>query len=805
MKIRSLLLFFVVIVCAFIETAGAQNAIVYQNPISSSLEDAWDDYGFGDPFVFRYNGRYYLYPSTRDDSIGVKCWSSRDLVHWRYEGLVTAEPTSKGAYAPEIFRANDAFYMVTSPAGRGHYIYRSVSPTGPFERVTENFGLSIDGSVFIDDDGRGYFYSASDRGILAYQMKSPTEVAPEPIEIGAFMHGWTEGPSVFKHDGIYYTTYTGNHVFSRGYRIDAGAGNSPLSFCETPKNPILISTEGTLFGIGHNSVVKGPNLDLYYIVYHSLTGHGKKIGWPVRETNIDQLVLDGDRVFAVGPTRGRRQILLPDVAAWFESKEELEQSVSFSKNADIKNLEIKDNALRLPKGVQVGLQGELNGDFTAEFNLAIPDLQGRAGVFFCRKDDVNYGRLEIDRASESAFVVFVGGGEEKRESFELPKLFGETVSFEQLRSIQIEKTGTRFRFYIDDRLAYETFYETSGGGTIGYYSDASYALCGYAGGTNATEGRSVKQLAFPVPGCVPTCALTTSAGKEAAETIDDGRRLRAVTLKDGDSLDLPLYAETTGNYSATIRYSSTTGGAVSVKNERGELNVFRFLETQVGDLPNFVADVVRDLPLEQGKNVLTLTCPQGNITIDYAELTSGEDASALDDFSQYVDKPEYSDGKWNVKNGVLSASGDLFGKRLYGDNAWGDYSVEADMTFESKQGNAGLLLRASQPALGGPNNSAALGTNFFIGYYVGVQDDRLVLERRSYTSAKILTSTRVNVREGKKIHLDVYIAGSSIHVSVNGNEEIGYVDAEPIVAGRFGVRACGGGVSVENLRVKPLL
>ena len=163
-----------------VSTTANLDGAEYRNPVSAQIGDAWEDYGFGDPFVMRYNGRYYLYPSTRDDQVGVKCWSSRDLVSWRYEGLCAVDPTTKGAYAPEIFRGHDAFYMATSPAGKGHYIYRSESPTGPFERATDNFGLSIDGSVFIDDDGEGYFYSASDRGVLAYRMTTETQVDPRP-------------------------------------------------------------------------------------------------------------------------------------------------------------------------------------------------------------------------------------------------------------------------------------------------------------------------------------------------------------------------------------------------------------------------------------------------------------------------------------------------------------------------------------------------------------------------------------------------------------------------------------------------
>ena len=232
------------------DSAAPFPSVVYRNPVASAeTPDAWPDYGFGDPFVLRFNGRYYLYPSTRDDQIGVRCWSSRDLTNWRYEGVCCVDPTSKGAYAPEVFRWNDAFYMITSPAGRGHYVYRAAAPVGPFERVTENFGLSIDGSAFIDDEPNAetgaadaYFYSAADPAILAYRMKAPNVVDPKPLATKLNMRGWTEGPNVFRVDGVYYATYCGNHVFSRGYRIDAASGPSPLDLSPVPDNPVLVST-----------------------------------------------------------------------------------------------------------------------------------------------------------------------------------------------------------------------------------------------------------------------------------------------------------------------------------------------------------------------------------------------------------------------------------------------------------------------------------------------------------------------------------------------------------------------------------
>ena len=136
------------------------------------------------------------------------------------------------------------FYMYTSPAGNGHYVLASNSPTGPFEVISENLGLSIDGSVFIDDNGDWYFYHASDTGIQAHRMSAPNEMAAVSLDVHASMDGWTEGPMVIKHDGRYYLTYTGNHVFSMGYRIDYGVGDSPRRFEPSEENPVLIQTLG---------------------------------------------------------------------------------------------------------------------------------------------------------------------------------------------------------------------------------------------------------------------------------------------------------------------------------------------------------------------------------------------------------------------------------------------------------------------------------------------------------------------------------------------------------------------------------
>jgi xylan 1,4-beta-xylosidase len=278
---------------------------VYQNPFV--LDQEWEDYGIGDPYVLRFNGKYYLYCSTKDKRVGVKAWSSDDLVNWRYEGLVTEEPVSEGAYAPEVVYWNGAFYMYTSPAGKGHYVLQSDKPTGPFVKKTDNLGYTIDGSVFIDDDEKWYFTHAKFGGIMISSMSDPYTIEAGK-QLNASLGHWTEGSMIIKRNGRYFITYTGNHVFSKGYRVNYGVNHeSPSGTYTIPENnPILISTANDFNGLGHSATVMGPDLDSYYIVYHNLIGRSAE-GPPVRKLNLDRLVFNGDKMSVLGPTHGTPQ------------------------------------------------------------------------------------------------------------------------------------------------------------------------------------------------------------------------------------------------------------------------------------------------------------------------------------------------------------------------------------------------------------------------------------------------------------------------------------------------------------------
>ena len=254
-------------------------------------------YGIGDPFVMRYNGKYYMYPSTSDPCDGIKVFESSDLVNWEYKGFAVAEsePTVHGAYAPEVVYYNGYFYMCQSRAGKGHYIYRSESPTHGFKLISKtvggdtgdinygNVGLGIDGAFHVDDNGKLYIMHTITSGGLRYNefldvdnISTETIGASKTLGMASLGH-WIEGPGVFRRGEYSYLTYTGNHVISSGYRVGYSYAKNLKNlgdFTQPIENITLLSTDPNHLGLGHSSNTNGPNLDSVYTAYHSYVGGG---------------------------------------------------------------------------------------------------------------------------------------------------------------------------------------------------------------------------------------------------------------------------------------------------------------------------------------------------------------------------------------------------------------------------------------------------------------------------------------------------------------------------------------------------
>ncbi len=749
-----------------------------KNPIESIRKDTWYDYGTGDPYVMRYNGTYYLYMSTRDTHAGVKCFSSGDLATWHYEGFCTEEPVTKGAYAPEVVYYNGMFYMYTSPAGNGHYVLSSSSPTGPFQVISDNLGFSIDGSVFIDHNGKWYFYHASDDGIVAHEMSAPNQISPIKIMVNAFMDGWTEGPMVVFHDGTYFLTYTGNHVFSKGYRINYGAGDSPEKFNPGENNPVLVHALNDPVGIGHSSTVKGPDLDSYYLVYHTLTGHAVE-GMPKREMNIDRIIFHGDTMKVLGPTTTAQQApKMPFIYAYFEVKEDLEGWNCKNASVTGQGLSIKDGSILSEK--------QLADQFTAEYHVRGSSASGRFGGIFGYQDENNYGRFCLSKDRQSVVIELVEQGEKTEKEFELKGSFGENIDFSALQAFQIEKLKEQYVLYFNDRLVGK-FTSGLSGGKIGYFSEDGDAFFGFIGGSNDSGGSGACTYEKPVPGIVDGISYKESSTR--LETVNGEKNTESILLKEGDYADYKIRIAESGMYDFRIFYAADQQAEYQIFIDGKPIAEEILHSTEAAT--SYKTSCLRGIALSEGSAVLRIQAKKGEIAVSEFALSKSEAVKDLMlTYDSILDDYIYFDGKWRIKDGalILNEEASSTGKRLYGSEHWGDYTVKAEFKFLDKTMDAGVLIRASNPALGGAGNSVSAGTYFLQGYYVGLQKERLILAKINY-SMEVLKEVQVTVVKDQNYNLEVSAVGTKLTVSLDGQVLMEYEDsARPFLNGAAGVR-----------------
>ena len=778
-----------------LEGAPMEDITTYTNPLlTCQSESAWPAYGFGDPFVMRYNGVYYLYVSTKDGSIGVRCWSSTDLVNWKSEGFCTNEKLTKGAYAPEVYYYNGYFYMYTSPAGNGHYVLRSTSPTKGFEVVTGNMGMSIDGSVFIDNNGKWYFYTAGNGAMQVYDMTSPTQMRNgRSISSISVNGGWTEGGMVVYHDGYYYMTYTGNHVLSPSYRILYGVSdNTPLRFDKAEENnPLLINTSGDVLGIGHSSTVKGPDLDSYYIVYHSLVDT-----LPNRNMNIDRIHFSGETMEILGPTTSPQQVPdMPDVYHYFAPGSSLKGWSLTGSLASGSGLPLAADSMLVSKT-------PFAGDFTAEYNITSISEGGQAGAVFAYTDTDNFGACCFSPAEQKVIVEITVNGETTRTEVDTVRSFGEDTRFDCLQSIQIERWGDDYTFYMNDRLLCTVKDTSLTGGSIGYIAKSASATFGFIGGTGAVGGRGGADQYKTVSdkgGYVPA---TENTEGHPTVTLAGGVQVTEVTA--GDSLTYRILPVFDGAYDLTILCSGVSGTGAQAEILVDGVSVGSCALAEGGQR---ATAILRGVDLTAGTHFLSLKITAGTVRVESLTMCKQETVTPLSvTFTKDAENPVHGVGAWEITDGRLTASGrNACGKVLYGSSNWGDYTAEITVTPTSSP-NCGLLVRATNP--GAPTflgawptaDDAATATDWVVGYFVGLSPDGVVIGKQSYGYREVARAAGT-FRAGETYHLKAECEGARIRVYVNGELYLDYTDPEPYTQGMVGLRTHTCSAAFDDLTV----
>ena len=244
----------------------------------------------GDPFIVRTDEAYYMY-ATSFVADGFKVWKSQDMESWEDLGVcldLSGSWTELDYWAPEVICHNGKYIMHFTARRKSDHSLRigaavSDSPEGPFTDVHHGpmFDLgyaAIDGHVFIDDDGKAWFYFSKDCSenyvtptLRASQMcgcrlsDDLLHIASEPITLFGPSESydfkilgdqaWNEAPYVLKKDGQYYMTYSANCYHTRDYCICLAKADAPMGPFRKADGPILTcGAEGADFsGPGHNA------------------------------------------------------------------------------------------------------------------------------------------------------------------------------------------------------------------------------------------------------------------------------------------------------------------------------------------------------------------------------------------------------------------------------------------------------------------------------------------------------------------------------------------------------------------------
>jgi beta-xylosidase len=259
---------------------AAPPARTYTNPLLP-------DYGLADPDALKVGDTYYMYP-TYDSYKGFHAFTSKDLVHWKDEGVVFNDPRG-GDWAPGLFqnkRGDGKFYLyytdstVLNSSGIDNKqigVAIADGPLGPFKDKAVLVDNAIDPQLFQDDDGKMYLYYVHfDNGfkLSAQRMRDPVTKQGDPVvviypsEEWEMRSGWvTEGPFMLKHNGTYYLMYSGSGADTPNYGIGYATSKSPMGpFTKYKGNPI-VHRGGNVIGPGHHCVIEGPDGKLW-MLYH---------------------------------------------------------------------------------------------------------------------------------------------------------------------------------------------------------------------------------------------------------------------------------------------------------------------------------------------------------------------------------------------------------------------------------------------------------------------------------------------------------------------------------------------------------
>lgn len=711
------------------------------------LTDLWDGREIGDPFLMRHDGRFYLYCSSHSHLPGIKCWVSDDMIHFDYQGFVCTDERTIGAYAPEVAYNAGKFWMVTSPRGSGHYLLVADSPLGPFEVVSDNLGVGIDGSIFVDDDGRSWFYRASQQGIRVHEMPNPGEIDVRSQVIDAsYLGHWTEGPQVIKRDGRYFLTDTGNHVCCRGYHVDYTVSHegADRGYRKLRDGLLLLETRDEYHALGHSSTCVGPDMDTMYIVYHkNIIGEFNN---PLhRSLCIDRLFFNGDRMYTN--------------ATWWNQPAPI-QPVCVSRDGE---------------GLMDGcLPVEAGSSYTAEINVRLTEDAGM----------VHFSGEKLTMYCDRSWVLSTG------ES----GVFPQNVDTAALITIKVSLHKGLLVLCVNGMEFLRKQTELAGG-KIGVGKGCVSSFVGFS----AVAQGSADAIAKPVPG-----AFDAVHGAVCGETTEGENGCNALVLQPGAMATYALNVWKTGKYHLAMTTKAGNEPVTLLVNGQIMTAQPTGAATEDGMQKAYFGTV----DLAAGMQELSLTAEK-SVVLDRIYITEADEfmpAVIIDKGEDMTNGVLYAIG--HKQRGSMHhkfcgyTAAEVYGEAWYGGKGWNganwrDMAVRAVINWKpcAPDAHVGIYLRSSRETW--HQHQVAAGR---FAYAVQIAERGIRLCKQEYNET-VLAEAPINKNWGDQLKLTFRVKGSRITVEDENGLLLEYTDPMPLTAGRVGISASTDGLGFEFVEV----
>lgn len=470
----------------------AQGGRSYRNPLPVCGPDGGKPLAkvLPDPYVLKHRGFYYAYATGE---AGVSVLFSKDGIEWEHRGFAYRSDGYNNYWAPAVVYENGVFYMYVSSMPNEEedvhaerlIVATSESPEGPFAyRKTLYDTFSLDAHVVKDEKGHYYlFYSNNEYAgvnadrpgtvilvdrlvdLLTPEDRPRLVVAPtideEIYEENRFGDGrdWhtIEGAFYLRRGGRHYVMYSGNAYvrpnYFLGYSSAAAEPRTPLTELSWRKVPAddcfrpLLAKNGGVEGVGHNSVIRGPNNVDDWVYYHGRNAEDElDFDREQRTMRTDPLLWCGDDMWVPGPSYTMQEApRMPALRELFAGGEWLSAAWALSGDWTTVDGEVTQTAR---SGVTAAITERSFGCCVIEASAQwqYDHRGGLYGLYPCYVDADNYVLIQFDvgRRLLQAYAIRRGvkQGEVKKE---LPPSF----RFDVYHHLRVEKTGHRYVIRLD--------------------------------------------------------------------------------------------------------------------------------------------------------------------------------------------------------------------------------------------------------------------------------------------------------------------------------------------------------------------